>query len=232
MSHWLLTVALLDGEAVEQWYRDSVVSLQATFELSHLLLTLLVRFGAKITPGAVAHELPACAISRTIWLARSPTQSANLEAGQLLESQAMRQGTGFTLVELVVVILLLSVLAAVATPRLLSASQKADHAALLTNLDAIRQAVDEFKLINGHFPGKDGLEATFKSDLKTVLRGEFPVCSVGAKNAQVRISTTTGGLGITGEATPSKGWHYHNKKGLFIINSTATSSEGVAYDKY
>ena len=138
----------------------------------------------------------------------------------------------FTLTELVVVILVLAILAAVAAPKLLSLNSDASEAALLQSLRSVREAIDYYSLEhNGEWPGKAGTEASLKSDLEPYLKGPFPECSVGAKNGQVKISTTGGGLGIVGEATPTKGWHYHNKKGLFIINFTGTSLNGVPYDK-
>jgi len=126
----------------------------------------------------------------------------------------------------------LAILAAVAAPKLLSMNSDAKEAALLQSLRSVREAIDYYSLDhNGEWPGKAGTEASLKSDLKPYLKGPFPECSVGAKNGQVKISTTGGGLGIVGEAAPTKGWHYHNKKGLFIINFTGTSPAGTPYDK-
>ena len=59
---------------------------------------------------------------------------------------------------------------------------------------------------------------------------DFPKSSVGALNSAVRISTTTGGQGIAGEATPANGWHYHNKKGSFITNWAGLSEDGSPDD--
>jgi type II secretory pathway pseudopilin PulG len=120
----------------------------------------------------------------------------------------------------------------VAGPRIFNTSTQANQAAVRVDLSVIRQAIEEYRIINGKLPGKDGNEATFRNDLKPFLRGAFPVCPVGAINPNVRITTTAGGLGITGEASPTKGWHYHNKKGYFIVNWTGLSPSGVPYDQY
>ena len=144
----------------------------------------------------------------------------------------MRTRSGFSLTELVVVVLVLAILAAVAAPRLLSFSSDATEAATLQSLRSVREAIDYYVLEhNGEYPAKAGTEASLKTDLRPYLKGPFPNCPVGAKNGQVRISTTGGGLGIVGEAAPTKGWHYHNKKGLFIINYTGVSDSGTPYDK-
>lgn len=63
------------------------------------------------------------------------------------------------------------------------------------------------------------------------IRGAFPTCSIGAKNNEVKITTAAGA--ISGEASPTQGWHYNSADGQFIANSTAVSSDGVnTYDSF
>lgn len=85
----------------------------------------------------------------------------------------------------------------------------------------------------GRLPGSDGTEATFKADLEPFLRGVFPKCPVGAKNDQVKMSSSD--TPITGEAAPTQGWHYNYKagKGEFIVNSSATCNDGTTkYEEF
>ncbi len=140
----------------------------------------------------------------------------------------MRRRVGFTLVELVVVIMILGILAAVAVPRFLATTKSASDAALRESLGVIRNAIDLYSADhNGSLPGADNTQATFKSDVKNYLRSgaDFPVCPVGAKNNLVRIQNS-GGL-LAGDAAPTEGWAYDSKSGQFIANSTAVSNDGT-----
>jgi general secretion pathway protein G len=141
---------------------------------------------------------------------------------------------GFTLVELVVVVMILGILAAIAVPKLLDTTKGATDGGLKQTLGIIRDAIELYAADNpGSLPGADGAEATFRADLQPYFRTgmPFPSCPVGAKNNEVRI-TTTGAL-LVGEASPTKGWAYDNVSGQFIINYTGVSSDGTTtYDDF
>lgn len=139
---------------------------------------------------------------------------------------------GFTLVELVVIVMILTILAAAAAPRMFGTTGDATDSAVRQTLKIMRDAIEVYRAYNlDKFPGADGSEATLKADLKPFLRGEFPRCPVGAKNDQVKIETSAGVTNV--DPTPTKGWVYNNKDGTFIVNSTALSTDGVTtYDKF
>jgi general secretion pathway protein G len=135
----------------------------------------------------------------------------------------------FSLVELVVVIMILGILAAVAAPKLLQTSGAATDNGLKQTLTVVRDAIELYAADHGGaLPGADGNQATFKTNLESYLRGSFPECPVGAKDADVKMSS--GATAIAGVASPTEGWHYNYTTGEFIANYSANAGDGTPYD--
>ncbi|MGF1740880.1 type II secretion system major pseudopilin GspG [Vibrio profundum] len=71
--------------------------------------------------------------------------------------------SGFTLLELMVVIVILGLLASVVVPNLLGNKEKADQQKAVTDIVALENALDMYKLDNSVYPTTDqGLEALVK----------------------------------------------------------------------
>ena len=143
----------------------------------------------------------------------------------------MSQRRGFTLVELVVVIMILGILAAVAVPKLISTTGSATDNGLKQTLSVLRDAVDYYSSQNGgKLPGADGTEATFKADIAPYIRGGLvPKSPIGTKTDTVKVVTSAGAM--TGDN--STGWSFNNKDGGLIANSSALSNDGATtYDKF
>ena len=143
----------------------------------------------------------------------------------------------FTLFELVVVIMILGILAAIAVPRMLDTSQQATENTARQSLGVIRTAIDHYAAEHkGKWPGADGQETTLKSDLVNYLRGtDFPKCPIGeAKNSAVRMLAGSGSIASSIGATAStQSWVYQYETGDLHINSTANAEDGVTtYDQF
>jgi general secretion pathway protein G len=138
---------------------------------------------------------------------------------------------GFTLIELVVVILVLGILAGVAAPKMFATSDSATDNSIRQSLRVVREGIEIFQAANaGRLPGADGNATTFKSELAPYVR-QFPVLPVDpARNASVLMAS---GGAPAGAATPTEGWKYYYDSGAFIVNSSATtlSDSSVHYDE-
>jgi general secretion pathway protein G len=143
----------------------------------------------------------------------------------------MSHRNGFTLVELVVVVLILGILAAVAAPKIINNADEATDSSVAQTLATIRDGIEMYIAENkGVLPGGTGTatEATFKTALDPYLRGSnFPKSAVGTKDSDVTV-VATGSFA----ADNLTGWMYDKDTAEFIINSDAAvpSQTGVNYD--
>ncbi|ERM54558.1 general secretion pathway protein G [Vibrio mimicus CAIM 1883] len=72
----------------------------------------------------------------------------------------MRKQTGFTLLEVMVVVVILGILASFVVPNLLGNKEKADQQKAVTDIVALENALDMYKLDNSVYPTTDqGLDA-------------------------------------------------------------------------
>lgn len=96
----------------------------------------------------------------------------------------MRCKKGFTLVELLVVVLILGALAAIAVPRIIGGATNAKINACKTNVDLINSQIELYYANNGSWPGTLG---TVTSDPNFFPDGA-PACPFGTAYSY---STTT-----------------------------------------
>lgn len=123
----------------------------------------------------------------------------------------MYRRKGFTLLELVIVILILGIVAAVAAPRFANQTTTAQQNASLQSLSILRNAIQMYETQNGQYPP----ESTLETSLITYLNGPFPTCQVETASAEVAASTATPVVAAGGA---TGGWIYNETTGEIRIN--------------
>ncbi len=132
----------------------------------------------------------------------------------------MTRRNGFTLVELVVVILILGILAGVAAPKMFKTSAEATDSGLRQTLAVVRDAIELYVAQEGELPPCVNPQGSdFRTALQKYLRGPFPKSPVGAEDFDVTpISNAT--------TTPDNntGWMFNTLTGEFIANCNLDSA--------
>ena len=134
---------------------------------------------------------------------------------------------GFTLIELMIVVAIIGILAAIAIPKFAQMLEKSREGATKGNLAAIRSAVTiYYSEKEGTFPGD--LSTAFTSYLYTIP----PAKATPLGNSTVVVMATT----IPSAA--GTGWCYITDptsmpfQGYVFVNSTATDTKGSSFTTY
>lgn len=120
---------------------------------------------------------------------------------------------GFTLIELIIVIVIIGILAVVAVPKYFANIKKAEKAKVLTNLNAIREAVIGYYAANGSYPsvvGGGNVIVTIDGDavmtvaVPTGYTFANPTVTAAAINGcTYRMNVNTGVPAVTGTGCPT-----------------------------
>ena len=166
----------------------------------------------------------------------------------------------FSLVELVIVIVILGIIAAIAIPRISSGSRNAGESALKANLASLRNGIDwYYGEHNNTFPGAnaDGggnaadSEGAFQSQLTLYsdINGNvsatkdpaypmgpyirsFPALPVGANATKDTVSMNNLPAPLVANPGDGNGWVYSTNTGQIIANADETGRDGKTYDSY
>jgi len=138
---------------------------------------------------------------------------------QTIAKQRQIRRRGFTLIELVVVVLILGIIGAIAAPKMLTTMSTARTNSARENVKIIRQAIEMYKTQdpNNAYPPA----ATLATALQPYLKGPFPACPIGQQTATVYASSDNP---LVTTAT-TDGWLYNQTTGDFAINDAV----GITY---
>src|SRR5687767_6809953 len=117
---------------------------------------------------------------------------------------------GFSLVELVVVVLILGIIAAVAAPRMFDTANEARESGTKQSLSVIRDAIELYKAENGSYPPA----ATLATALRPLIKGPFPKVQLGANQNENVVASTQSP--IAAPEAGGAGWAYNQTTGELV----------------
>lgn len=122
---------------------------------------------------------------------------------------------GFTLVELVIVVLVLGIIAAVAAPKMFDTANDARDSATRQSLVVLRDSIELHRAQNGAYP----TAVAINTALLPFLQGPFPAPQAGG-NQNATVAASTQNPIIAAEAG-TDGWAYNQTTGEIRVNDAA-----------
>ena len=126
-----------------------------------------------------------------------------------------RRHTGFTLVELVIVVLVLGIITAVAAPKMFDTANDARDSATRQSLTVLRDSIELHRAQNGAYP----TAAAITTALVPFLQGPFPAPQSGANQTATVVASTQ--APIVAPEAGTDGWAYNQTTGEIRVNDAA-----------
>ena len=130
-----------------------------------------------------------------------------------------KKRSGFTLIELVIVVLVLGIIAAVAAPKLFDVTTDARENGTRQSLTTIRNAIELYRATSGVYPPASTLATSLRASLQG---GTFPSPQVGSNVDDNTVRSFTGVFSHSG----TNGWAYNEATGEFYLNDPNTEYSG------
>jgi prepilin-type N-terminal cleavage/methylation domain-containing protein len=142
---------------------------------------------------------------------------------------------GFTLIELMIVVAIIGILAALALPKFAQLVEKSREASTRASMNTLRSSIAIYYGDNdGHYP--EALETVAANSMSRYLDVIPPV---KATHSGIGVGTSESPSGTTvlystddNINATGGGWRYSMKSGEIFINSSATDSKGLPYSTY
>lgn len=142
-----------------------------------------------------------------------------------------RRRLGFTLIEMLIVIVVIAILSMLIIPRAMAARRTAKEAQLRGNLKQIRDAIERF----------EGTTAAWPPALTDVMAANGAAVSgdFDGRGGSVDRSAYDGPYMVTGDGqlpvdpfTGASDWHYDSATGALHSSSTLTGRDGTSYSNW
>ena len=137
--------------------------------------------------------------------------------------------SGFTLIELMIVVAIIGILAAIAIPKFADLIRKSSEGASKGNLGSIRSALSIYY---------GDLEGQYPSDMSTLtVGGKYLAQIPAAKMPNYHADSSTVRLNTAASDGSGAGWNYNNTTtdanvGTVFVNCTHTDTKGTVWTTY
>jgi len=141
----------------------------------------------------------------------------------------MKAKSGFTLVEILIVVVILGILAAIVIPQFTNASTEAKTNSLMSNLQSIRSQIELYKVQHNDLkPAPEAAGTWTRMTSKTKIDGTVdaagtygPYLQQIPKNPFNDLSTVRGEAGASTAGANTHGWVFNTGTGAFQADDTA-----------
>lgn len=157
------------------------------------------------------------------------------------------QKSGFTLIELMTVIVIIAILALIIIPRFALYTRRSKESAMMTNLNLLRETIERFKADTGEYPATlTGLYAAPNTNppgaistggvMPGLYKGPYLISQGGLngtsipRNPLIPTSITAADTTDAPSATPTANWSYTPADGKISPANSGFTIDGYSYE--